>query len=83
MELLTDEKSRYAAAILVNGYHSNVESAFKEAEAMLNGKWNPLTLDDNYYLLYNPESYRPYVVKIQSGDFPNPEKDRNALRLKW
>ena len=83
MELLIGKKSRYAAAVLVDGYCGNVENAFKEAEGMLSGKWNPLSLEEKYYLLYNPEWYCPYVVKIQEGNVPDPVRDGNMRRYRW
>lgn len=83
MQTLTDRKSRYAAAIIIEGYCSNVEYALRESDSMINGVWNPLTHENRYYMLYNPTWKRPYIIKKQRGDYPDIINDHIILRLKF
>lgn len=83
MEYLISDKERYAAAIIVEGYCSNVEYALRESDNMINGVLNPLTHENRYYMLYNPTWKIPYIIKKQRADYPDIINDHNILRLKF
>ena len=87
MEILDGPKSRYAAATLALGFCNNVEAAFKEAEGMLNGKWNRVTSDESFYLIYDPKWRSPYIVKKSwnpRGDNKvRIDTDDNFKRFRW
>ena len=87
MDILAGEKSKYAAACLALGFCNNVEAAFKEAEGVLNGKWNRVTSDESFYLIYDPNWRCPYIVKRTCN--PNGDNkvrvstDDNFKRFRW
>jgi len=84
IELLTDDKHRYAAAILAMGFQNNVEYALIEAERWENGEFHTLVSNwPDYYLLYNTSWNRPFVVKKQRGNSLDTSKDTNIERFRW
>jgi hypothetical protein len=91
MQYLTDTKHRYAAALLVNDFHNNVESALNEAERWENGEFNSIVSDyDFYYLVYDEKWASPYIIKVidkyrfhMKGAKPDVTLDENVKRFRW
>ena len=90
MEYLIDDKSRYAASILVAGFHNNVETALNEAERWARGEFGTLVSNwDQYYLIYN-ESWKTayYIKKIPYMRYlhrknPDVSQDDNVAKYRW
>lgn len=84
MEYLTDRIHRYAASLLVKGFHGNVVSAIDEAEGWNNGDVKSLTSDwKNYYLVNDDEVSYQYMVYYQEGFEADVHYDRSVGHYRW
>jgi hypothetical protein len=88
MEYLIENKHRYAAAMLVYGYHNNVEHALKEAVRWERGEFLTLVSDwESYYLIYNSGWKTSYYIKsidpYSKNKVPNVYNDDNVAKYNW
>jgi hypothetical protein len=85
MEVLNDFKAKYASRLIVESLHTNMYSAFLEAERVEKGELKQIFTDiEDYYIVHNENWVHPYVIKKsrQSGkcNFTN---DPNLKRIDW
>ena len=84
MIYLKDNIHRYAASLIVSGFHGNVYSAIEEAERWEDNKEKSLTSDwNNYYLVNYEEGSYQYRVYYQEGFEPDVNYDRSLGHYRW